>query len=112
MLRRGVVAVALLVAAVVVAGCHGGQAAKQVAWARSSGQGHAVHMFGPTALPVGGEDLGYFARVEPEEEPLMIWDYRANFVRHRIWEVEDNRRPDRSYHRRRTWAEEIRASHR
>jgi len=110
MLRRGVVAAVLLVAAVVVAGCQGGQAAKQMA--RASGQGHAAHIFGPTALPAGGEDLGYFARLTPQEEPLMIWDYRAHFVRRRIWEVEDNRRPDRSYHRRRTWAEEVRASYR
>lgn len=113
MLTRGRLTTALVVAALVVAGCQGGQAAREdEAWPRIAVQGESVQMFGPAALPTGGEDLGYFARVEAEEEPLMIWDYRAHIIRRRIWEVEDNRRPGRSYHREQTWTEEIRTSYR
>jgi len=113
MLRRRGLAAVLVIAALVVTGCQGGQAAKEdESWPLIAVQGDSVQMFGPAALPTGGEDLGYFARVEAEEEPLMIWDYRAHFIRRRIWEVEDNRRPGRSYHRERTWSEEIRAAYR
>ena len=104
---------ALVITALVVAGCQGGQVAKENEdWPRIAVQGNSVQMFGPAALPTGGEDLGYFARVAAEEEPLMIWDYRAQFIRRRIWEVEDNRRSGRSYHREQTWTEETSTSYR
>ncbi|NIA20570.1 MAG: hypothetical protein GWP05_01080 [Anaerolineaceae bacterium] len=114
MLRRGRLTTALVIAALVVAGCQGGQVVREEeeAWPRIAVQGDSVQMFGPAALPTGGEDLGYFARVEAEEEPLMIWDYRAQFIRRRVWEVEDNWRPGQSYHREQTWSEETRTSYR
>ncbi|MBN2582941.1 MAG: hypothetical protein JXL80_07730 [Planctomycetes bacterium] len=110
MLRRGVVWAALVLAAAAMAGCQGGQSVRHDE--RLAAQGHAVHLFGPTALPRGGEDLGYFARTAPQEEPQNMFDYHTVYVRQRTWEVEDNRRPYRSYHRRTTWAEDVRASYR
>lgn len=74
--------------------------------------GHGVHLFGPTALPMGEEDLGYFAYVMPSEPPLLMFDRESTYVRTRIWDIEDNRRPGRSYQRRRTFVEHVRASYR
>jgi hypothetical protein len=93
-----------------LAGCQGGPPANQTQ--RLAAEGHPVHLFGPTPLPIGEEDMGYFARSVPQEEQQNMFDHHTVYVRQRTWEVEDNRRPHRSYHRRTTWAEDVRASYR
>lgn len=104
-LRGGMIVVLGLVACL-LAGCQ--------QQARVHPAGHGVHLFGPTPLAVGQEDLGYFAYVPATEAPLLMLDhqYQETFVRTRIWDIEDNRHPGQSYYRRRTYAERIFASYR
>ncbi len=110
MLSRGVVGAALLLAVAMLAGCGERLSADQEQ--RLARQGHAVHLFGPTPLALGEEDMGFFARSAAQEPVQSQFDYYATFVRERTWEVEDNRSPYHSYHRRITWAEDVRASRR
>jgi hypothetical protein len=98
---------AALLAGAALAGCCGPDDAATGAAALSDA-GHGVHLFGPTPLAVGHEHLGYFAYVEPVEPPLAMFDHHTVFVRTRSWDVENNRRSDLSYHRRRTFSEETR----
>jgi hypothetical protein len=51
---------------------------------------------------LGQEADGYFANPPQAETPLAMFDHESVYIRTWIYEVEDNRRPDRSYHRRRT----------
>ena len=69
--------------------------------------GHQEHLFGPLPLPVGQEDLGYFACMPVREQQLLMFDHAAAYVRTYTWDVEDNRRPGRSYQRRRTFSQEF-----
>jgi len=69
--------------------------------------GRQEHLFGPLPLPVGEEDLGYFAYVPHQEQQLLMFDHAAAYVRTYTWDVEDNRRPGRSYQRRRTFSQEF-----
>ncbi|HOI53910.1 MAG TPA: hypothetical protein PLP01_01540 [Phycisphaerae bacterium] len=110
MLSKGVVGAALLLAVAMLAGCGEQQSAGQEQ--RLARQGHAVHLFGPTPLALGEEDMGYFACSGTQQPVQSQFDYHATFVRERTWEVEDNRSPYHSYHRRTTWAEDVRASYR
>ena len=106
MLLRGGVLVGLGLALCLSAGC------QQQARVEPTGDG--VHLFGPTPLALGHESQGYFAYVPATEPPLMMLDstYQSTFVRTRIWDIEDNRRPGRSYHRRRTYSEQIYSAYR
>ena len=97
MLTRYTIVLALAVVLAALAGC------QQQRIADTSG--HGVYLFGPTPLPMGQEDLGYFA-VPPQTEPaLAMFDHESVYVRSWVWEVEDNRRPGISHHRRRTWTD-------
>ncbi len=112
MCRRGVYSLwLLLTVSFGIAGCGERSAMETAACGPALAErGHAVQLFGPTALPRGEEDMGYFAYAEAEPESLLMYDRHAVFVRTWIWDVEDNRRPGRSYHRRRVFSEEIRSS--
>lgn len=100
-----------LLAAAALAGCQADPAACDLGGPRLV-QAHGQFLFGPTPLPLGEEDLGYFAYVVPQDEPLMMFDRHSVYVRQRIWDVEDNRRPGHSYQRRRTYSDEIHFSYR
>jgi len=91
----------LLVVLAVLSGCQ-----SQTARVADLG-GRQEHLFGPLPLAVGEEDLGYFAYVPYREQQLLMFDHAAATVRTYTWDVEDNRRPGRSYQRRRTFSQEF-----
>jgi len=106
-MSRVVVSMALVLAACTLWGC---QAAPQQAASLYGGQG--VHLFGPEPLALGLEDRGYFALAERPEAQISVFDFRSQYVRTLIWDVEDNRRPEQSSHRTRVWGDEVRLSFR
>lgn len=91
--------VAVGVALAVLAGCQAQQRTADLG-------GEGTHLFGATPLPLGQEDMGYFAYVPRTVTPLLMFDSRSAYVQSYTWEVEDNRRPDLSYYRRQTRSEE------
>jgi hypothetical protein len=106
-------AAALLLVASLFAGCEAqGPSAIDDCQRLVREGGEGVHLFGPAPLPRGGEDLGYFAQLPPREETLALFDLHTMYVRTWIWDVENNRHPGQSYHRRMVFSEDIRASYR
>lgn len=99
MLPKVTALMAVVLAVAALAGC---QAQQRVA--DLSGDG--VHLFGATPLPLGHEDMGYFAYVPRTVTPLLMFDHQSAYVHSYTWDVEDNRRPGQSYRRRRTRSEE------
>lgn len=95
--RAMLLAVALFLAA--LTGCQSDQRT-------ADASGHGVYLFGPTALPMGEEDLGYFAYAPQSEPSLAMFDRQAVYIRSRIYSVEDNRAPGLSHQRRETRSEQ------
>ena len=99
MYARHTMLLAMVVALAVLAGCQSQQR-------MADASGHGVYLFGPTALPVGQEDLGYFASAPQSEPPLAMFDHQSVYIRSRIYDVEDNRAPGLSHQRRETRSEQ------
>jgi hypothetical protein len=111
MLRHALL-MGLLAATMVSMGCQAERPARFGGEQALLARGDGVQLFGPTPLPLGEEDMGYFAYAPPAREPLYMYDFSASYVRTRIWNVEDNARPNQSYYRRRVFSDEVRASYR
>ena len=117
MVARIVLIAALAVAGVVAGGCQTGQARGDqlmvaMAPVPAPVPPSGAQLFGPTPLRRGQEDLGYFAYLPPQPEQVDLYNFQANILVKRTWDVEDSLRPGLSYTRTRTFSKEIRSSYR
>jgi hypothetical protein len=113
MIARVAIGAALLVALAVVAGCTERGAYTPEEFQRLMlARGDGVQLFGPTPLPLGGEDQGYFASLRPVRGTETMFDYHEVQTQTWIWDVEDNRQPGQSYDRRGIYSRDFRTSYR